>query len=80
MIHESCQIELTLKFCINLKIKLENNVVDQILCEKFVSQASFECTIKVATKNRQKRQLAKFRQSAKTKLVEGQILCEKLVS
>ena len=36
--------------------------------------------LKVATKNRQNRQLAEFRQSALTKLVEGQILCEKLVS
>ena len=35
---------------------------------------------KVATKKRQNRQLAEFCQSALTKLVEGQILCEKLVS
>ena len=35
---------------------------------------------KVATKNRQNRQLAEYGQSAKTKLAEEQILCEKLVS
>ena len=35
---------------------------------------------KVATKNRQNRQLAEFSQSALTKREEGQILCEKLVS
>ena len=36
--------------------------------------------LKVATKNRQNRQLAEYGQSALTKLVEDQILCEKLVS
>ena len=35
---------------------------------------------KIATKNRQNRQLAEFGQSGLTKVVEGQILCEKLVS
>ena len=36
--------------------------------------------LKVATKNRQNRQLAEFCKYPKIKLVEGQILCEKLVS
>ena len=36
--------------------------------------------LKLATKNRQNRQLAEFCKSLKIKLVEGQILCEKLVS
>ena len=35
---------------------------------------------KIATKNRQNRQMAEFSQSELTKVVEGQILCEKLVS
>ena len=35
---------------------------------------------KIATKNRQNRQLAEYTKSQLTKLVEGQILCEKLVS
>ena len=36
--------------------------------------------LKLASKNRQNRQLAEYSQSAVTKLVEDQILCEKLVS
>ena len=39
-----------------------------------------ENVAKVATKNRQNRQMAKFRQTIKLKLEEHQILCGKLVS
>ena len=35
---------------------------------------------KVATKNRQNRPMAEFRQTLKVKLLEHQILCGKLVS
>ena len=40
----------------------------------------FEKIAKVATKNRQNRQMAKFRQASYMNLVENQILCGKLVS
>ena len=40
----------------------------------------FEKIAKVATKNRQNRQMAEFRQTYYMKLVEHQILCGKLVS
>ena len=40
----------------------------------------FEKIAKVATKNRQNRQMAEFRQTSYMKLVEHQILCGKLVS
>ena len=43
-------------------------------------QAVLEKVAKVATKNRQNRHMAEFRQTKEMKVVELQILCGKLVS
>ena len=50
------------------------------MLSEIVSPPDWEKRAKIATKNRQNRQMAEFRQASSMKLVEHQILCGKLVS
>ena len=50
------------------------------MLSEIVSPADWEKRAKIATKNRQNRQMAEFRQAFYIKLVEHQIVCGKLVS